>query len=305
MIDLMVNIGLLLEYNGTRIRSGLELLELDGLNADSLVKMLKVAFSWDNWTAMIEIADKLFETAVIINDNNQFRFTGRKDPLQRSIAYYFGFSLCMKGIALQRIGNYHDSKKCIERYADLSWVYGLDEEGEREVQYYRVISKANANVIELLEGNTEVLPEYVDFLSNNTEKELLPGLITVLESAIKHNYSVDWVLAEFEKVVQAVKESDSKENKRYYIDYMYLLAVYQYKRRKIEDSINLILHILLLSGRIVDGTGFKKSVAFYEKIRNHATPTQQQVHDHIMNKILEKELFGNEEKVLSGSITGN
>lgn len=41
------------------------MLELDGMNEDSLTDMLKVSFSWENWTAILEISDKLFELAVL------------------------------------------------------------------------------------------------------------------------------------------------------------------------------------------------------------------------------------------------
>lgn len=47
------------------------MLELDGMNEDSLTDMLKVSFSWENWAAILEISDKLFELAVLTYGSHQ------------------------------------------------------------------------------------------------------------------------------------------------------------------------------------------------------------------------------------------
>lgn len=47
------------------------LLELDGIAADSLVDMIKLSFSWENWAAVIEVSDKLFEVIAITYDTSQ------------------------------------------------------------------------------------------------------------------------------------------------------------------------------------------------------------------------------------------
>lgn len=72
-------------------------LDLDGLNADFLTSMLKASFSLENWGAMIEIADRLITQIAFIYETSSD--TLREQNLKRSIPYYFGFSLCSKGIA--------------------------------------------------------------------------------------------------------------------------------------------------------------------------------------------------------------
>lgn len=272
------------------------MLDLDGVNADSLIDMIKMSFSWENWLAIIEISDKLLEVSAITYDSMQHNLS--KNPLKRSIAYYFGYSQCMKGMALQKLGNLTEARQCIQLYSDLGWIKSLDEEGLTEVEYYKNIAIANTYVLDLLEGKTEVLPAYVEFIRNNDKEELLAGLITILESSIKHNYSVDWVLEEFKGQVEEWGSREKREDIRYYIDYIYLQAIYLYKREKISDAINLILDILIIGGKLNDRTGFRKTVAFYEVVRGYASSSQQEKHREIMQNILEREFLKNEKNIL-------
>lgn len=268
------------------------MLELDGMNEDSLTDMLKVSFSWENWTAILEISDKLFELAIATYGSQQQGVN--KIYLKKSIAYYLGYSACMKGIAYQKLGNLAESRKCIRLYSDMSWIKDLDQEVITEVEYYKNIAIANTFVIDLLEGKTEVLPDYVEFIRKGDKEELLACLITVLESAIKYNFSIDWVLDEFKEQLSELSCREKKEDIRYYIDYMHLSAIYLYKREKVHDAINLTLYILVISSKLYDGTGFRKIVSFYEHIRSYASTEQQESYQNIMKNILEREFLKDE-----------
>ena len=266
-------------------------MDLVGIDADSLVKMLKVSFSLENWNAIIEISDKLFEvTAIIheISENNPSQHS-----LERDIAYYFGYSFLMKGIAFQRIRKYNEARECINRYANLDWIKNVSEEGCVEVDYYRNISVANMYVIDLLEGKIEVLFNYVELLRNMSKDEIVPGMITVLESAITYGYSVDWVISEFKDQIRAIGTTDTKEDIRFYVDYIFLLAVYYHKQKRYTDTITLVLDILEISSRLEDEVGFRKAAALYEVLREYATTDQREVYRSLMEKILER-LWKNE-----------
>lgn len=267
------------------------MLDLDGIDADSLVKMLKVSFSLENWDAIIEISDKLFEVTAIIYEtsgNNSSQYS-----LERDIAYYFGYSFLMKGIAFQKMRKYNEARACINRYANLEWIKNISGEGRVEVEYYRNISVANMYVIGLLEGKTKVLFNYVELLRNMSEDEIVPGMITVLESAITYGYSVDWVISEFKDQIRGIGKTDKKEDIRFYIDYIFLLAVYYYKQKRYTSAVTLVLDFLDISSRIEDGVGFRKAAALYEVLRDYATTDQQQVYRSLMEKILER-LWKNE-----------
>ncbi|MNB91619.1 hypothetical protein D3C75_387030 [compost metagenome] len=269
------------------------MLDLDGTDPDSLVNMLKMSFSCEYWPAIIQISEKLFELTAITYEMSNCNST--QPELKRDIVYYFGYSLLMKGIALQKMNRFSEARECIGRYKNLDWIKNLSADGLAEIEYFRNISIANTYVIDLLEGKIEVLPHYVEFIRNSDKEEILAGLITVLESAIRFNYSIDWIINEFKDQIRVRSEQDKKEEVRYYLDYLYLLAAYYYKQRRASDTINLILEILILSDKLEDSIGFRKSVAFYEMIRDHATKDQQQVYRATMKIIVER-VFEDDEK---------
>ncbi|WP_419885961.1 DNA-binding protein [Paenibacillus sp. B-A-8] len=265
-------------------------LDLNGINADSLVQMLKASFTLENWDGILQIADKLYSEINHFYSINQRESTdGQKESdfgLKRSIVYYFGFSMCLKGIALEKMGRYDEARVCISKYEELGWINDMDAGGWAEVEYYSEIARANRYVIDLNEGNTEVLPDYLVFLRHNNE-ELLPGMTHILESAIKHEYNVDEVLIEFKEQIESMEEYyETNRNIRYYLDFIYLKAKYYSLNGNIYDAINMLSYAMASSVKFKDDTGFRKSAALFEKLRNQTTPEQLDKYLGLMEQIL-------------------
>lgn len=233
-----------------------------------LYEMLQAEFSLDGWDAMVHIADKLHHSINAFYEEDQLR-QAKGQPridtkrLKRSVAFYFGYSMVAKGIALQKMGDYSAARDCIEKYSELGWISGLDDEGKEDVAHFRMIANANTYVLNLLEGNMETLPEYVQFIHNAEEEELLPGIITILESALKHNCNVDWALKEFEPNLDALDgEYETEANIRYYIDHLYLMSLYHFTNGNIYNALNISLKGLRMSDKLKDDTGYKKSMHY-------------------------------------------
>ncbi|WP_339319542.1 hypothetical protein [Paenibacillus sp. FSL R10-2734] len=156
-------------------------------------------------------------------------------------------------------------------------------------------------MLDLLEGKTEILEEYVEFISNSAEEELLPGLITILESSLKYNYSVDWILSDLKNNVNDIEEYVTNVDIRYYEEYIYLLVMYYYEQENMYEAINTILETLIFSIKIENDTNLKKSVALFELLREHAHQSQLQMFHNIMENIIVKEFTNEKENVLAYS----
>jgi hypothetical protein len=269
---------------------------IDIVNLDSLTDMLKAAFAIDALEQIIPIADQLYTQALGIYDSRQLQRAMNEQLnrylFKRNIIYYLGFSKLMKGIALQKLGKLSESRDCIEKYSEMGWINELNEEGQSEVDYYKVVARANTYTLDLLEGKEEVLVEYVNFIKSSDTDELLPALITILESAIMHNFNIDQILIEFgELEEERVGTYETKENIRYYVDYLYLLARYRFKENKHEIAISIILNILVTSDRLKDDTGFKKSVVLFESNRDYASQDQVQQYTAIIKKLCKESCY--------------
>lgn len=273
----------------------MDALHLDDLRIDSLVDLLKVSYSLEDHDRMIEIADKLYHSAQdIYNKQKKNLKLGNKYIYQdriRHIIYYFGFSLLAKGIALQKKERYEESKQCIQIYSDLAWLNDGTEEANKEIEIFKLFAKANTFAVSLLEGRQEYLDPYVQFLGESRIEELLPGLMTILNSAIEHGYSVDSVLEHFEDAIRDAVEICSKKGEAIYLaKFYYRLSLYQFKMKQYKIAVRNTLKALAGSDTFGDIAEFKKCIVLFESFRSHADAEQQQQFTAIMNKILREEL---------------
>ncbi|WP_031463737.1 DNA-binding protein [Paenibacillus polymyxa] len=261
-----------------------------------LTDMLRAEFSLEDWEAMVHIADKLYTSIRGLYEENQLRLAKGQQQietkkLKKSIVFYFGYAMVMKGIALQKMGDYTAARDCIEKYTELGWIYGLDKEGQADVAHFRMLARANTYVLDLLEGKMDTLPEYVQFIHQSEEEELLPGIITILEAAIKYDYNVDWALKEFETQLNALDgEYETEANIRYYIDHLNLMSLYHLKNGKYFNALNIALNGLRMSDRLKDDTGYKKLNALFVSFSVHATKEQLNEYNVLNKTILERVL---------------
>ncbi|MBT2293749.1 DNA-binding protein [Paenibacillus albidus] len=272
---------------------GLDLENIDDI--DVLTKMLKLTYSNEDWLPMIDIADKLYkETCVIYFYQREQAEEGRrvyKGVHERSLLYYFGFSQLAKGISLQKQGRYPESRDCISKYQDLSWLDKTSVLDNKIIEDFRVYAIGNTYTLDLLEGKEESLPDYIEHIkSTKTDAlELLAGIITILEAALKNNFVIDWVLEEFSYSLNELKKAyfDNPIKIRYFTEYLYLFSLYNFKQKDYSVAIQNTLEALAVSVTLKDNTAFKKMVVLFEAFREHATQEQEQSYRLQLKTILE------------------
>ncbi|MFB5265612.1 hypothetical protein ACE41H_02230 [Paenibacillus enshidis] len=271
-------------------------LQLDGLKIDSLVDLLRASYFLEEWDRMLEIADELLLSANHVYDKQKealqsgqcYSYGNRK----RHLIYYFGFSQMAKGNAFEKKGLYEDSLACIKTYADLSWLDDGSKEAKEEIDLFKLFAKGNSYSVKLLAGKLEVLDSYVQFLKESRPEELFPGLITILESALKHNFNVDEVLQSLSgDTLEVIHYYDREKRKtRYLTNYYYTLALYRFKMGQHENAIHNTLQGLVASDNFKDVASFKKCVALFEVYRDYASDEQKESYNTYMLAILKEEL---------------
>lgn len=270
-------------------------LQLDGVRIDSLVDLLKAAYTLEDYTMMTEIADRLLVVAERIHSRQKkaldsgaqyFHFEG-----SRHIVYYFGFSSLMKGIAFEKMEKYEEAKQCIQLYSDLSWLNDNSEEANKEISIFKMFAEANILAINVLEGKQDRIDDYIKFLSSSRIEEFLPGIMTIINSAIAHDFSVDYILEKFEKNIEDSIATCIQRGEAVYIaKFYYRCSIYNLKMKRHKLAIHNILQALEKSDRLNDVTVFKKCVALFESIRNYADESQAKRYSSLMIKIARGEL---------------
>lgn len=242
---------------------------------DTLTQMIKVAFTLSGWEKMIELAEQLNLVAKRIYDQQQaMRAKGEELPplhSKRPLVYYYGYSYLIKGEALQKLDRYEEALHFIEKYADLGWFNGLDEEGLDEVEYYRNIAKGNKITIGVYRGDVDAFVNLIQFLHENPE-ELLPGLLILLEGANFHGLNIDYyLLEEFKEQITQFGDYEELEDHAYYVTFLDEYMEYNINKGRTTISIRKLLDGLSSFARVKDKVAFQNGIDLFIRYKEYAS----------------------------------
>jgi transcriptional regulator with XRE-family HTH domain len=261
---------------------------LEHYQLDALLHLANTCFSLHQWRDVEKYADELREMAVILYEDELRKKKTKKtfDPIntERHLVVYYGQGYLLKAAALEKQGLYEQAKRYVEGYADLSWFELLDEVGHYEVQKFQLWAKANMYTLEILLGNVEVLPEYLDFLKHNPP-EILPALITIIESANKHGFTVDRIIDDFSEEIKLFTHYRDPLNIDRNFRFRYGLAIYRFNNGQHLIGIDETLQALTLSIVKNNEKDFLHCVTTFEAYRNYATDEQKQEYHQILEEV--------------------
>ncbi|MEV3554168.1 DNA-binding protein [Paenibacillus larvae] len=172
----------------------------EGFQLDALLQLVDVCYTLEFWPMVEQFAEELRALSNIVYleelrklDNN------RSEPpieTERHLVVYYGKSYLMKSLTLSKQGRYEEAKACIKGYEDLGWFKLLDDLGKKEVAKYSQFAKGNRYCIELLLGNTDMLDEFINFLTDHPT-HTSGALLVILEAANTYRLNIDHILERF------------------------------------------------------------------------------------------------------------
>ncbi|WP_458121004.1 DNA-binding protein [Paenibacillus sp. Z6-24] len=180
---------------------------------------------------MIEITQRIYREYVDRKNRPPVLYIGT----ERSFAAYYGQALLIKGTFYEHTGNYAKALEYAHKYYDLSYLKGLDEEGQREIQKLRVFAEGNIYGMNMYLGHFDILDKYVDYL-HTYPSEIIPGLLVILTVANKYEVNIDDVLDQFAPDIDSLLQPNEHYREfalnAYYTNAIYQLALYQAKHKK-------------------------------------------------------------------------
>lgn len=257
---------------------------------DKCIELLHLRFAQHAWQDILDIADHLHILSEEMYNEAQKARSQRIPYLfkaERPLVFYYGFSYLAKGTALQKLGLYDQAREYILKYSELGWFSGLDKLGWEEVERFKLFAKANLYTNDLLSGKLSVLSEYVQFLEDNPE-ELLPGLVTIMETASLHLVNVDDLLERFSEKIEDFGNLEDATNRTHYFRFSYHRAVYYTKLGRYPDCVGLIL-LFLTSYNTINDADFKKFVVLFEVYREYASSEQIEQYQNLCKELLKHE----------------
>lgn len=235
----------------------------------------------------------------------QLNQSSGKTSHDRPLIYYLGFSQLCKGVAYQKLKRYSESRDCILKYKDLSWVKGVEEKDKFIIKDFSVFALGNTYTIDLMEGKEDVLKDYVQYLKQYP-RELIAGMATIFECAIKNNLSIEWVLIDLSDELNAIKSNpENTTTARYFTEYLCLFSLYKFKQEEYYDAVEKNLEALESSIIVGDNTAFKKLIALFESFREFASSEQVIRYQKLLKNILEGVLMDEKDISLISIYSGN
>lgn len=267
---------------------------------DALLQLANTYFILQLWDKVKEMAEEMLSlTLLCLHLASEQKKRGLQNqnsfPTERHLVVYYGQSFLLRGNALEKQGKYEEAFAYLAQYQDLGWFDDLDDNGKREVQRLAVFAEANRLNLHILMGRFEYLLDYMDYLNEHAD-EKIPGLLTIIEAAIRYDENVDDALRFFkDEILELVNDSLEKESRGYYslsfqmnrrIQLLYGLAVYHLHQGLIAAGLDYLLWALR---QTLASSNVHLSVAcaaWFEKYREQASDAQKEEFESIMKGVI-------------------
>ncbi|PNQ85033.1 helix-turn-helix domain-containing protein [Paenibacillus polymyxa] len=268
----------------------------DNLQLDALLKLANAYFQLDDCGTVIQYAEELRILATNIYQQQLGEKLKSREvkPLntERRLVVYYGQSFLLKGNAYEKQGLYQKALTFIPYYADLTGFEGLDDIGRIEAEKFKMWAKANKLNLEILMGETESLPAYVELLRNNPP-EILHGLLTIVESANVYNYPIDEILTLFAEKIDKFKELNTNIS-YYHTNYNLItysrffleLSRYYFNTGAYLKAMDVMLKSFKASSQLNDKAYYIKSITLlFEKYKDHSTNGQREEYEKLLEEV--------------------
>ncbi|AQZ46411.1 hypothetical protein B5S25_07035 [Paenibacillus larvae subsp. pulvifaciens] len=258
----------------------------ENFQLDALFQLARICFSLKKWNLAEQFADELrilvtirYQEELLVQRSKR---TSEPSIREHPLVVYYGQSYLMKSVALTKQGYYEKAKQYLQGYEDLGWFEILDEHGKKEVDKFRLWAQANKYGIELLLGNTSILDEYTNYLTDHPN-EIPAGLCNILEAANTYAFNVDYILDKI-PITSIGKEATAIEIERH-CKIHYQKAIYAFNHHRFVEGLETILYCLPLSISTKKHSQTLLFVGRFQQYIKHASDSQKEQFANIMKEV--------------------
>jgi hypothetical protein len=263
--------------------------EFDSFDLDTQVKLLRLAYSLDNWKQLSTFGEKLYQNALQAYNLAKINPIDQVN-LERPILYYVGYSKLMEGLAYQKMFEYNKARNCIDIYANWNWIKEPDEIEQNEIDIFTKFSQINSIVIDILEGDHSRLNYYISIIKED-KQELTAGLLTLLEANSINKLDLHQIEKICDEHAQlSVAKSFQPKDIPLYLKFLYEYTKYKINEANYSVAIQVLLNCFLINVTLNKGDLLLiKYVALFEKIRTYASPEHLQKYQTILSEVIDNE----------------
>ncbi|WP_339311881.1 helix-turn-helix transcriptional regulator [Paenibacillus sp. FSL M7-0896] len=231
--------------------------KLDEVNQlDALKELANLYSGLQAWDKVSQSVEELLRVATVQyelhgqvhrkHSSNQFY----KKPLYTYILY----AQLMRSCVYEELGDYKTALDMVPQYMDHSWIREDDEEARRIKAQYTEWGTANTYLYRLMDGQIEVLEEYIEYISTR-ENEIFMALFKIVQLANQYKWDVDHVIQRFadyipyRKVYSIFGEHNKFIHEKNYTQFCSELATYYLSRKRYKGD-DVIMQSVDLSAKL-------------------------------------------------------
>lgn len=257
---------------------------------DAIHKLLNINISLKKWNKVEEFSRKLLNKA-----KKQYDLFGRNNLTRvtsKPLIFYILYAYLEFGEVSYHLKKYSEALKHVDMYANTSWIDNPDSEEKLIIEQFNSWAVANRYVYQLMAGQIEVLPEYIDYISVR-ENEISMGVYIVTNVANRYNLNIDNILERFANHLELKRRETSfgmineQVTFNHHTDFTRQLAIYYLRRNDIEKGLNFLLNSLALAIKINNEMNIIQCMGLYEQHRHLASIRSQHSYKLLINEVLE------------------
>ncbi|WP_159081915.1 helix-turn-helix domain-containing protein [Paenibacillus sp. CAA11] len=266
------------------------------LALDGLLMLAEMYYLKQQWGDMELMTDELIELSQAV-----YKFSGSESQElyqpKYPLIYYYGQAYLLKAGSFENRGMFKQAKKWIEHYKDLSWFQGLNDLGKSAVHLFSSYAEANLMSIEIKMGNVQAIPRYINYLKDHPS-EIMEGLVTLLESALKYSFEIDSLLELFAEELETYncfnpttlkKQYKEHFSLRRYENFCRVYSEYCFKTMNYDEGAKYNLYRLNILLTTQDKALMADSMLLFERYREYVSTDLQYKYNYICKEAWEHE----------------
>ncbi|CQR58699.1 helix-turn-helix domain-containing protein [Paenibacillus riograndensis] len=263
---------------------------------DALRHLAHVYGSLHKWCKVEELAQEMLHLAKIRYDlkgHSAQKYDNEKTS-ERPLYFYILYAYLMRSNVYKERGDYKTALELVPFYTDGSWIKENDEEVQRTLLQFREWGKANTYLYRLLEGQAEVLDEYVEYISSQSG-EIFIALYNIIKSANCFHWKVDHILERFSGYIPLISHQtyvtelgdyNQQIMSDQYARFLTELAAYSLQHKR-KEGIRYILESLESSTKINNESNIIKCVDLFEQYRSIAEDDEKRKYKSLIREVQE------------------
>jgi transcriptional regulator with XRE-family HTH domain len=168
----------------------------EGYQLEAIHKLININISLSRWTNVQQYAQILLEKS-----SKQYKLFGEGSvnlKNNRPILFYILYAYLELGHVQFELKQYKQGLKYIDMYANTGWVNNPTYEELKIIELFQEWAEANRLFYQLRDGKIEVLPDYVEYISNHEHEQFL-GIYHIIMVANKFKLDVDKIIERFKE----------------------------------------------------------------------------------------------------------